>query len=425
MKKTFIALLFLCIPIFINAQNVNGRLMTSFYSFERFDAANTSDTYLRAFQSVLLNVNEGQFSLRTRFNLETDIISPLENDPRLRFYNLYLEGRDLLNFATIKVGRQSLFNSVAGGLFDGVNLKLKHSGFSLTGFYGGNVPAYQKLELTDSWEDDYILGGKFETTALENVRLAVSYIDKNFKAQDYTALRLDENLTPVDIEIKRKSNQYKFVSAEASYSMAKYFNVNTRFDYDLNFETTSKFEFSGRYEQIENLGINVYYNFREPRITYNSIFSVFNYGNTKEIEAGFDYKISQMITVIGKFGNVTFDDENSQRLTLGINSNWGSLSYRKTFGYAGELDAISAYTAHSFADGFITPSIGVSYTSYKLSPDSEENSLMSLLTGFNVRPWRELSFDLQTQYMNNKIYKNDFRFMLKINYWFNTNLDLL
>ena len=425
MKKTFIALLFMCIPFIINAQNVNGRLMTSFYTFERFDAADASDTYLRAFQSVMLNVNEGQFSLRTRFNLETDIINPLDSDPRLRFYNLYLEGRNLLNFATIKVGRQSLFNSVAGGLFDGVNLKLKYSGFSLTGFYGGNVPAYQKLALTDSWEDDYILGGKFETTALENVRLAVSYIDKNFKAEDYTALRLDENLNPIDMEIKRKSNQYKFVTAEASYSMANFMKIHTRFDYDLNFETTAKFEFSGRYEQIENLGINVYYNYREPLITYNSIFSVFNYGNTQEIEAGFDYKINPLITVVGKFGNVTFEDENSQRLTVGVNSNFGSLSYRKTFGYAGELDAISAYTAHSFMNGSVTPSIGISYTSYKLSPDSEENSLMSFLAGLNVRPWRALSFDLQTQYMNNKIYKNDFRAMFKINYWFNTKLDLL
>ena len=207
--------------------------------------------------------------------------------------------------------------------------------------------------------------------------------------------------------------------------MAKTFNVFTRFDYDLNFNTASKFEISGRYEQIENLGINVYYNYREPLITYNSIFSVFNYGNTQEIEAGLDYKFNEFITASGKFGNVTYEDDDSQRLSLGINSVWGSLNYRKTFGYAGELDAISVYTAHSFLSGLVTPSVGVTYTSYKLSEDSEQNSLMSLMTGMNVRPWRTLSFDIQTQYMNNKIYKNDFRALLKINYWFNTNLDLL
>jgi hypothetical protein len=32
---------------------------------------------------------------------------------------------------------------------------------------------------------------------------------------------------------------------------------------------------------------------------------------------------------------------------------------------------------------------------------------------------------LQGQYMNNKIYKDDYRFFLKLNYWFNTNLNLM
>jgi hypothetical protein len=85
------------------------------------------------------------------------------------------------------------------------------------------------------------------------------------------------------------------------------------------------------------------------------------------------------------------------------------------------MDAISLYTAHSFFQGYLTPSIGISYTSYKLSKDSETNDLVSLLAGINVRPYKSLSFDLQGQYMDNKIYRNDFRFFLKANYWFNTN----
>ena len=31
-------------------------------------------------------------------------------------------------------------------------------------------------------------------------------------------------------------------------------------------------------------------------------------------------------------------------------------------------------------------------------------------------------FDLQLQYLNNKIYNNDVRFLFKLNYWFNTNI---
>ena len=66
-----------------------------------------------------------------------------------------------------------------------------------------------------------------------------------------------------------------------------------------------------------------------------------------------------------------------------VSSNYGTVSYRKGMGYAGEQDAISAYTAHTFFNGLVTPSIGLSFTSYKLSKDSEKNDLMTLLAGCN------------------------------------------
>lgn len=197
--------------------------------------------------------------------------------------------------------------------------------------------------------------------------------------------------------------------------------VNTKYNYDINFEQTSKFEIGTRYSQIEDFGISLYYNYREPKIRYNSIFSVFNFSNTQEIEAGLDYKLSDAVTAYGKFGNITYEDEESQRLTVGLNTTYGSVNYRQTFGYAGELQSFSIYTARSFEDGFLTPSLGFTYTSYRLSASDPENDLLAILTGINVRPWKQLSFDLQTQYVSNKIYNNDFRILFKINHWFNTN----
>ena len=94
---------------------------------------------------------------------------------------------------------------------------------------------------------------------------------------------------------------------------------------------------------------------------------------------------------------------------------------RKTFGYAGELNSVSAYTARSFFEGLITPSLSLAYTNYKLSSDDASNDMFALLLGLNYRPWRTLSFDAQGQYLNNKIYKDDFRLLLKLNFWFNVN----
>ncbi|MDP3580860.1 MAG: hypothetical protein Q8S39_02925, partial [Ignavibacteria bacterium] len=81
----------------------------------------------------------------------------------------------------------------------------------------------------------------------------------------------------------------------------------------------------------------------------------------------------------------------------------------------------SVYAAKSYREGLITPSIGLSYTSYKLSKDAEKNNITAILAGFNLRPWKAWSFDVQGQFFNNKIYNDDFRFLLKINHWFNTN----
>lgn len=410
----------------LQAQNINGRFSSSVYTFERFDTADVSNTYIRSFQMLALNINQDNYSLRTSLNFENDLSKEIKDDPRLRFYNLYFEARNLFVVATIKLGRQPIFNSVVGGLFDGVHLDLRRWDVKLTAFYGGNVPAYQKLELIGDWEENNILGGKISTTALQDFQFGVGYVKKNFKPQEYWASRLDADLNPIQVLVRNNSTQFEFITGDVSYYLERIFSADVRYDYDINFEKTSRVEFNGRYEQIEDLGINIYYNYREPRIRYNSIFSVFDYGNTQEIEIGADYRIDKNFTAIGRFGNVSYrDDETSQRITAGLATRWGTVNYRKNLGYAGELDAVSLYSAYSFLEGLLTPSIGIAFTNYKLAKDSEKNNLTTLLAGVNVRPYRFLSFDLQGQYMDNKIYKNDFRLFFKVNYWFNTNLNLM
>lgn len=422
MKKFFLLLFLMAGSLILNAQNINGRFSSSLYSFERFDSLNSSQKQLRAYEMLNLNFNYQNVSLRTFLNLEGDLSNQMTYDPRLRFYNLYLEARNIFDAATVKVGRQPLINSIAGGLFDGASLNFKKGDYKLSAYYGGNVPAYQKLELIKDWNDNYIFGGKFSTTVITGFQLGLGYFNKNFKPQSYEAIRLTPELNPITVEIENKSNQYEFITGEINFSQPNLVDIYTKYDYDLNFKQTSKFELDARTEAVDGLGINAYFNYRQPKIRYNSIFAVFDYANTYEIEIGADYKISNAVTLIGKFGNVDYKNDNSQRIGIGLATTWGTLNYRKTFGYAGELDAISIYSGYTFLEGLITPSVGLSYTNYKLSPDSEANNIITLLAGFNIRPLRMLSFDIQGQYLDNKIYKNDFRFFFKLNHWFNLNL---
>ena len=424
LTKLFLPVLLTLVPILTsNAQNINGRISSSLYAFERASSLTESDMFLRAYETLVLNVNEGNYSLRTRMNFETNFSDALKNDPRFRLYNLYFEARKLFDVATVKLGRQPIFNQVAGGLFDGANIKLNVDDFSLQGYFGGNVPAYQDVKITDDWKNNRILGGKLFYNGLQDFKFGFAYVDKNFAPMKYWAQRLDVNLNPMTVLIQQNSNRFKYGSASVNYFGL--FEANARVNYDFNYEELAKVEFSGRYDEVENLGINLYYNYRAPQIRYNSIFAVFDYGNTQEIEGGLDYKIDNDFTVYGKFGNVEFKDDNSQRVTLGLNTSYGSLNLRNTFGYAGELMSVSLYSARTLPCGMITPSIGLAYTNYKLSEDAESNDIISILAGVNIRPWRTLSFDLQGQFSDNKIYNNDVRVFFKINYWFNTNLELL
>jgi hypothetical protein len=420
--KKLILLLFIGATAFISAQNINGRFSSSLYTFERYDSLSSSEQYLRAYEMLNLNLNYGKVSVRSYLNFETDVMSKMQSDPRLRFYNLYLEARDIMDVATVRLGRQPIINSIAGGVYDGASLILKKNDFKLNAYFGGNVPAYQKFELIENFDENFLYGGKFTTTIIPNFQFGLGYVNKNFQPQKYTANRLNPELNLIEVDIENKSNQYEFITGEVNYNQKGLVSIFTRYDYDLNFNQTSKFEFDARTDAVENLGLNLYYNYREPKIRYNSIFAVFDYGNTHEIELGADYQISKTFTLLGKFGNVQYKDENSQRVGLGISTAYGNINYRKTFGYAGELDAVSLYTGYTFFEGLLTPSVGLSYTNYKLNPDAEANNITTLMVGANIRPFRMLSFDLQGQYMDNKIYKNDLRLFFKLNYWFNLNI---
>jgi hypothetical protein len=423
MKKLIIILnLLIGFTAIIYSQNINGRFTSGLYTFERFDSTGSSATHARTYQMLYLTFGNKNVSLVTSLNLEGDIAEKISYDPRLRVNNLYLDVKKLFNVVYLKLGRQTLFNSIGGGLFDGVTLGLKCSGIDINGYYGGNTPAYQKLKFTDDLNNDYVAGGKITVSSLKNTRFAFKYINKNFKSPSYTAIRLDADLNPITYLIENNSVQYEYISGEVSYDQPSSFRIDSRYDYDINFKTNSKFEISCRVEGSKNFGLSAYYNYREPRVRYNSIFSVFDYGNSREIEIGSDYSFSDGISLNGKFAHVSYKDDNSQRLSVGMSSKWGSISARKTFGYAGELNAVSVYTAHSFLEGLLTPSFSLGFTSYKLSASDEKNDMISVLLGLNYRPIRTFSLDTQAQYMNNKIYSNDFRLLLKLNFWFNTNL---
>ena len=86
--KKIVLFLFCVFPALLFAQNINGRISSSVYSFKRFDSQNDSKNYLRSFQTFSLNVNKSNFSFRTRLNFESNISFILSKTFQFRKFNI-------------------------------------------------------------------------------------------------------------------------------------------------------------------------------------------------------------------------------------------------------------------------------------------------------------------------------------------------
>jgi len=324
----------------------------------------------------------------------------------------------------LKLGRFAVYSGVGVGTIDGAFINAKILKSLSANVYGGFLPpAEQKFGITSDAKNNFMFGGQLKFSR-DDLNASVSYFNQHRKPKPYSTLRAD-SLGDVFIqEINPTSSQYQIISADVGYDFS-IFEFYSRADFDLNKSKFSRGEVSLGVNLTNRLKLNACYDYRDPRIPVNSIFSVFNYGVTKEIEVGVNYKISSLLRVIVGFSNVNYVDEKSQRIIFGFDAGYGSVNLAKRIGYAGELDGISAQFYYPmFGDRFI-PNVGLSYASYKLSDAVEKEKDLILSLGANYKLNKSFSFDIQGQYLRNKFYKSDFRFFIKLNYWLFTNIGFI
>jgi len=430
-KFLLVALLILLCASSVSAQTLNGRLVTSLYTWERHDTIGTSTKYMRTYQIVHLDVGKSNITLHTYLQGTTDLSNPLGNDPRIRVYNMYLDVKNIANVVDVKLGRQPVFARIGVSAIDGLTIKAYPFGgdHNLYLYGGGLVPPDESGKLISNLKDNYLLGAQFVTIAIPNTRIGLQYLNRHIKPEAFTVIRRDTLAPPNDVKtitIDNASPANQYASIDVSYDYRSIFSVYGRFDFDINAVGVSRGEISGRYNVTGDLGVTAEYIHREPRIPYNSIFSVFEHSGTNEFDIGLDYAFSKLLSVYGRYGYLSFKDDNSQQITVGLNAGYGSLVYAHNFGYSGDLDGIYAQIMYPLLNRKVIATGGISYSSYKLSASqSERDNALTGLLGVTIRPINIVSFDVQGQLVTNKIYKSDYRLFVKVNYWFLQNLGWL
>jgi hypothetical protein len=414
----FLLIFFLIAHISAVAQVITGRLVTSAYTWERQDYSNTKFSQLRAMETIQLDIGEKDFALKTYFQGSNDFGTSITDDPRLKFYNLYLEKKNLFDLADVKFGRVPVYLGMGVGSIDGAFIKVRpmENKLILSACIGRTIPADQSLKMPGNFSDNMMLGFQALSYIIPDASIALSFMDRHWKPQTVESFRFDTAYNLVKYTFDYDSESERYGSLDFFYSK-EFININGKLDYDFNINRLYRGEASVRYNLTQNLGISAEFSHKKPRTIYNSIFAVFSQEATNEFGGGIDYLIDHKYNVFARFSEVQYTDENDSRLDAGVNCNYGSITYSRNFGFIGDLDNLSVQGIYPLMNRKIILNGGINYSSYKLESEDKASATAFVLGG-SFRASSSVSFDLQGQMMVNDVYKNDLRFYFRFTYRF-------
>ncbi|MDZ7342963.1 MAG: hypothetical protein ONA90_00445 [candidate division KSB1 bacterium] len=407
------------IPTSVWAQSLSGRVTGSFYAFERSDTVNVTSNHTRGYLTYQFDFGTANLALRAYGQLDNDFSTQLAGDGKARMYNLFLEWKNIARRAEIRLGRQSIFGGVAVGTIDGAQMKLRLGRWlRLKAFGGGLMPAHQQVKLTDDYDQNYMVGGQAVFVPHGDLNIGLSYFNKRQLRPGYEALRADSVGNVFTQFVAPSDRAFELASIDAAWTIKQKTSLYGRGDYDFYGDQLTRAEISARSEVSSRLTLNGSYTFRSPRLPWNSIFAAFNVEDNHEVEGGVYYRYQPALRFYGNLAGIFYSDDQSLRVTVGADLKYGGLNYVRRSGYAGELDGLNASIYYPLHNGQIMPSAQLSWASYKLDANaSDRQTLFSAAAGLLARPWNLLTIDGQLQFLHNRYYSNDVRFLLRLQYW--------
>jgi hypothetical protein len=431
MKRLIQRSMLIILPMFVllwnnaSAQFFQLRLVSSANAWQRHDTVGQTTNYLLGYQTMQLSLAGDHLSFHTYLQGSQEYTGPLNDRGAFRVYNFYLKYSNLFQIADLSLGRQAIFAGVGNGTIDGglASVRLLDSKVRVLGYYGALPEPNHQFELISDQKNNNMYGAQVVGTPVEFARLSLSYVAKNIKPESYWALRKDSLFNPLLTEISPTAASEQYVSGDVSVDVNRV-SAYARGDVDLNLDKLSRIQLFTRIQLLEPLSITGEYIHREPRLSYNSIFWVFAYNTISEYELGAEYALCKDWQVFGKYGAVSYGDDNSNRITVGTNTKYTSASFSWNTGYSGELAAVSANAGYPLFDNKLTPTVMVSYAHYKLDSNAPMTDALSAALGAVYRPLSALSLDLQLQWIQNKVYSNDMRLFFRGSYYLGEHLNI-
>jgi hypothetical protein len=431
--KTKLLLSLLLISMECWAQYFSGRSSTSFYTWQAREAVTTAGsqtttmnefTMARLYETVQVDVLTPRYAFDINGQVSKDFGTTIGTDPELRLSQLTFKARHLADVLDLSVGRQFVFAGVGSGLVDGglMKLSLLEGRVGAQAFGGYSLIDTRTIDFKRSLGDNAFYGGQISAVPFPDVLVEFSYMRRLRNQDSFQLTKFDSLFNPTTVTMFFRPLEEEMAGFDLRYDITTNTNVYMRTDYDMLYDRVNRVEATGRVGLVSSLSLTADYLYRLPQLQYNSIFSVFNYNETSEVEGGLEYEFSPTARAYARYGYVKYSDDNSQRIRIGGTYQFVNVSYSNNFGVAGDFNGINVQAVYPTTNRMFIPSIGIGYAKYKISPDAPSNTVMNTNIGLTYRPAASMSADLQGQWIQNPVYNHDFRVFLKFNYFINQKL---
>jgi hypothetical protein len=272
---------------------------------------------------------------------------------------------------------------------------------------------------------NFMVGGQIIASPLDGGRIAISYVNSKAEQPSYFAIRRDSLNNALGTLVTPEAYSNEFVGFDATYRASATVSAYGRYEYDVNYEHISRAQLFSRVSVTAQIALTGEYIYRSPRIPFNSYFCIFPRNSVEEVEGGVEYSLSPLWKVFGRVARVSYTFDDNRRYTVGVNNEYGTVSYSGSVGFDGKLNSLSAQGYYPLLERTLVPTLGAEYAEYRLSWDSPVEHVFAGIAGATVRPLPAFSFDLQLQALNNRVVQHDVRFFARVNYWFSEQLNLL
>ncbi|NOZ07365.1 MAG: hypothetical protein GXO91_00625, partial [FCB group bacterium] len=272
--RNYIIIVLICLSGSLFGFGLQGYLSSSLYSFNRENREQTSLQHLRLYESFYLQGKDlglKNSRLTVAGLIYADPVNTFSNDPVFRIYKASYRA-DLFSGATLDLGRQFVYSLATSGRLDGASLAAKWKNFQLKGFAGGYVPA-------SGWTGDvtgnYLAGAEVKWSIGTSIKIGLGISGKNHNREIYRSSVLNRNVEVPGTLENRLAYQVEYNPGVTQLYLRGRHRLSDRALTELTVVLATPLAGFN--------SLRLEYNFREPRIPENSIFSVFDASSTQDV----------------------------------------------------------------------------------------------------------------------------------------------